>query len=102
MFPSVHRAYLLGGLFLLASFSPAAAGPKVPHGGTTFFPVTTTADSGPGSLRNAVNAANDGDYIYFFGLDGQTITLTSGELLINKTLTITGPGANLLTVARDV
>ena len=27
-----------------------------------------------------------------------TVTLTSGELVINKNLTITGPGANRLTV----
>src|SRR5262249_25464548 len=33
------------------------------------------------------------------GLNGQTITLTGGQLLLNKDLTITGPGAGLLTVS---
>src|SRR6266851_3831568 len=32
-------------------------------------------------------------------LNGQTITLTSGELLCSKNLSVTGPGANLLTVS---
>jgi hypothetical protein len=51
--------------------------------------VTTTADSGPGSLRNAVAAAGSGDTIVFsHTLAGQTIRLTSGELLIGQNLTI--------------
>jgi len=64
--------------------------------------VTTTADSGPGSLRAALAAANDGDTIQFAAaLNGQTITLTSAELLINKNLTISGPGPAQLTVRRS-
>jgi hypothetical protein len=56
--------------------------------------VTTTADSGPGSLRADVAAAQSGDTIAFApGLAGQTVFLTSGELVINKRLTIQGPGA---------
>src|SRR5215469_3108140 len=51
--------------------------------------VTTTADSGPGSLRNAIAAAGPGDIILFSStLAGQTIHLTSGELLIGQNLTI--------------
>jgi hypothetical protein len=62
--------------------------------------VTNTNDSGPGSLRYDIDAANPGDTITFASsLDGQTITLTSGELLIKAKLTIDGPGANLLTVS---
>jgi hypothetical protein len=62
--------------------------------------VTTAADSGPGSLRAEIAAAKSGDTIVFApSLDGQTITLTSGELLINKNLTITGPGAGNLTIS---
>jgi predicted outer membrane repeat protein len=61
---------------------------------------TSVADSGKGSLRAEIAAAHSGDTIVFApGLDGQTITLTSGELLINKSLTISGPGAGLLTVS---
>lgn len=64
------------------------------------FTVTNPNDSGPGSLRDAISAAASGDKINFApSLNGQTITLTSGELLINKNLTIQGPGANQLTVS---
>ena len=31
-------------------------------------------------------------------LNGQTIMLTSGELLVDKSVTISGPGANMLAV----
>jgi len=58
--------------------------------------VTNTNDSGPGSLRNALAIANDGDEITF-AVTG-TITLTSGELLVDKNITISGPGADSLAV----
>jgi hypothetical protein len=62
--------------------------------------VTTAADSGAGSLRAEIAAAHSGDSINFASsLQGQTITLTSGELLINKGLTIQGPGAAQLTIS---
>ncbi|BAQ65372.1 choice-of-anchor Q domain-containing protein [Geminocystis sp. NIES-3709] len=61
--------------------------------------VTSLADSGAGSLRNAIASANAGDTIVFQnGLTG-TITLTSGALVVNKSLTIQGLGANLLTIS---
>jgi hypothetical protein len=59
--------------------------------------VTNTNDSGFFSLRQALADANDGDTINFLGVSG-TITLTSGELLVNKSITISGPGANTLAV----
>src|SRR5262245_60551048 len=63
--------------------------------------VTNVKDSGPGSLRQAINLANQEDTIDFDpALNGQTIALTSDELSISKNITISGPGANLLTVAR--
>src|ERR1041385_7289968 len=58
--------------------------------------VTNTNDSGPGSLRQALMIANDGDTITFT-VTG-TITLTSGGLLIAKNITISGPGSNQLSV----
>jgi hypothetical protein len=62
--------------------------------------VTSTADSGPGSLRNEIAAAKNKDTIVFApSLDGQTITLTSGELDLTKNLTIQGPGAGQLTIS---
>jgi hypothetical protein len=62
--------------------------------------VTNNADSGQGSLRDIIIRACPGSTITFDpSLNGQTITLTSGELLVNKSLTIQGPGANLLTIS---
>jgi N-acetylneuraminic acid mutarotase len=63
--------------------------------------ITNTNDSGPGSLRQALADAHDSDMINFDpSLNGQTITLTSAELLIDKNITISGPGSDLLTVER--
>ncbi len=62
--------------------------------------VLNNLDSGPGSLRAEIAAAKSGDTIVFApGLNGQTITLTSGELAIAKSLNIQGPGASQLTVS---
>jgi hypothetical protein len=58
--------------------------------------VTNTDDSGPGSLRQALVDANDGDTITF-AVTGN-ITLTSGGLPITKNLTISGPGADQLSI----
>src|SRR5882724_5317651 len=58
--------------------------------------VTNTNDSGSGSLRQALADANDGDTIDF-AVTG-TIGLTSGELLVDKTITISGPGVDNLAV----
>lgn len=62
--------------------------------------VTNNLDSGPGSLRAEIAAAHNKDTIAFApNLDGQTIGLTSGELYINKSVTIQGPGASQLTIS---
>ena len=61
--------------------------------------VTNTNDSGPGSLRQALFAAVSGDTINF-SVTG-TITLTTGPLAVNKSLTISGPGANVLAIMRS-
>ncbi len=61
--------------------------------------VTSTADSGPGSLRAAIASAAPGDTISF-SVTG-TISLTSGELSITNPLTIAGPGPDQLTVQRS-
>jgi len=58
--------------------------------------VTNTNDSGPGSLRQALADANDGDTIEF-AVTG-TIGSTSGELLVGHSITISGPGAENLAV----
>jgi hypothetical protein len=62
--------------------------------------VLNTADSGPGSLRDTIAAAQSGDRIVFDpSLAGQTITLTSGELVIDKSLSIKGLRADPLTIS---
>jgi predicted outer membrane repeat protein len=65
--------------------------------------VTSAADdNNPGSLRNAIAAANSGDTIVFdSSLAGQTITLTQGEIRINpgKNITIDGANAANLTIS---
>ena len=83
------RAGLISALLLSAVAAHAAT-----------LTVTSAADSGPGTLRQAILNASTGDTINF-AVGITTITLTSGELLINKNLTINGPGANVLTVQRS-
>lgn len=64
--------------------------------------VTNTNDSGSGSLRQLILGAPAGSDIMFdptvFNVV-RTITLTSGEMAFSKNLTVSGPGANLLTVS---
>lgn len=71
---------------------------------STTFIVTNTNDSGLGSLRQAIIDANSSassgpfDIIFDPGVVG-IITLTSGQISINKSMTIHGPGARVLTVS---
>ena len=61
------------------------------------FTVTNLADSGPGSLRQAIldsNGAPGADRVLFkSGLSG-TVSLTGGELSITGPLDVIGPGAS--------
>lgn len=51
--------------------------------------VTSTADSGPGSLRKAITDLETGGLVTFHpSLDGGTILLSSGPLLLNKSILI--------------
>jgi hypothetical protein len=59
--------------------------------------VSHTADSGPGSLRDALASATDGDTIDASGVTG-AILLTNGELLVTNSVDIVGPGPGLLAV----
>ena len=79
--------FAIGMLLLYAVALPA-------HAAT--ITVTNTNDSGPGSLRQALRIANDGDTINF-AVTG-TIALTSGGLPVNKSLTISGPGKDQLSI----
>src|SRR6266571_1652069 len=62
--------------------------------------VTSTADSGAGTLRAALASAANGDTIDASGVTG-TILLTSGELLVTNSVTILGPGPANLAVNGD-
>src|SRR5712692_10404888 len=66
------------------------------------FTVLNLADSGPGSLRQAIldAEANPGPDVVNVakGVKG-TITVTSGQLNISSDLIVTGPGADRLTVS---
>jgi hypothetical protein len=74
---------LLGGIFGVLSGEPVYAATLI---------VTTTNDSGPGSLRQAVIDAAPGDTINFDpSLAGQTIVLSS-EINLDKDLSIDGSG----------
>jgi len=72
--------------------------------GATTWTVVNINDSGADSLRDAVDNSCSGDVIVFDFPDGNnnphTIPLTSGPLDIdNKNLTITGTGADKLTIS---
>jgi hypothetical protein len=76
-------------LFLIAATAHAAT-----------LTVTTTADSGAGSLRAQIAAAAGGDTVAVSATG--VITLTTGEIAVNgKNLFIIGPGANNLTVTSN-
>ena len=63
--------------------------------------VNNNNDSGTDSLRAVIANVCAGSTITFAPNVTGAINLTSGELLINKSLTINGPGANLLSVQRS-
>ncbi len=77
-----------------AALSPFSIAHPLPVSTLT---VTNTNDAGSGSLRQAIIDASSGETIKF-SVTG-TIRLTSGQLTIDKNLTINGPGANLLTIS---
>jgi hypothetical protein len=90
------KAHLIRGAFYLLLVAPVI--PFASARANTIT-VTNTNDSGPGSLRQALANANDGDTIGF-AVTG-TISLTRGELVIDKNIIISGPGPGVLTVARS-
>jgi parallel beta-helix repeat protein len=61
--------------------------------------VTNNNDAGPGSLRQAVLIAGPNETIYFAPNVASPITLTSGEIVIAKSRSISGPGARAMTVS---
>jgi hypothetical protein len=76
---------------LTVSLFLVVLGAALPSWATTYT-VTSTADSGTGSLRAALGMAATGDTINFSLTYPATITLTSGSLLVGTDVTISGPG----------
>ena len=74
---------------LLAVWLEVAAGTIAPMSAATLA-VSSTNDSGPGSLRQTIQNAAPGDTINF-AVAG-AITLTNGELVIATNHTRVGPG----------
>ncbi len=87
-----HAARRAGGTELFERFEPRTL--------LATFTVTSLADAGAGSLRQAIADANGaaGADVVEFSVAG-TITLTGGELLITESLAINGPGAGSLSVS---
>lgn len=93
-----------GGLPIPRSLGPALPlclglliGPGPGHAATHV--VTSIQDSGPGSLREIVaNADPEGTVTFDPSLNGQILMLTSGEVAIQKSLSLLGPGAASLTI----
>jgi hypothetical protein len=61
--------------------------------------VTSTADSGPGSLRSVLLSAPADSTVHFWSGVRGTITLTSGMLSLTQDVSIVGLGASLLTIS---
>lgn len=92
-------ALILACFGLAASLTVASAA-GLPHDALEGpLTVINTNDNGPGSLRQAIAEASPGDTIGFALTYPATITLTSGELLIAKSLNVSGPGAGKLAVS---
>ncbi|MDP9193665.1 MAG: right-handed parallel beta-helix repeat-containing protein [Acidobacteriota bacterium] len=79
-----------------------AALAAAPAANAAVFNVTTLADSGAGSLRQAIidaNGAAGADVITFQAALSGTITLTTGQLYITDSVDVQGPGAAVITVS---
>ena len=102
MNPTIEAHLLRGALYLLlllaVSLIPFALAQRTTAKGNrpaTTITVTNGNDSGPGSLRQALAQANDGDTINF-DPSVNIVTLTTAELVITKSITISASTANLL------
>ncbi len=91
----------------LASIAPATGGNNADIGAVEVAPqvVINTLDAGAGSLRQAIAdapvapAVSDIWFDPLLTVAPATITLTSGQLSIDRNLAIHGPGAQRLTIS---
>lgn len=94
-----RKVMALGGGAVAAAAAPLMVAGQVE---AASFEVTNLDDSGPGSLRQAIldaNAAGGADVITFQSSLSGTIVLTTGQLEINDSVDIQGPGAAAITVS---
>src|SRR6266436_348067 len=103
--PNVKVHLIRGALYLLlmlaVSLIPFALAQRTTAKGNrpaTTITVTNGNDSGPGSLRQALADANDGDTINF-DPSVNIVMLTTAELVITKSITISA-SPQMVTVAR--
>ena len=103
--PTIKAHLLRGALYLLlllaVSLIPFALAQRTTAKGNrpaTTITVTNGNDSGPGSLRQALAQANDGDTINF-DPSVSIVTLTTAELVITKSITISA-SPQMVTVQR--
>ena len=84
-------------------FCPGVEGLELRTVPSTLIVASAADDGTAGTLRALIGSASPGDTIKFgHQLDGQTITLALGQLVIGKSLTIAGPGAGKLAVSGNV
>lgn len=86
-----HRRILIEALVLGLVFLNASKGLSAT------ITVSSTANSGPGTLRAALADATNGDIIDATGISG-TITLTTGELVISNSVSVRGPNTAVLSI----
>ena len=68
------------------------------------LPVTSLADTGPGTLRSAIAQADAGSAAHTYNINFKvsgTITLESALPDLSESMNLSGPGASRLTVQRD-
>ena len=94
-YPMKTRSFII----IVAAFAGLALAAVQPAHADTIT-VTNTNDAGAGSLRDAIAVAASGDTVTFAAplFDTPQVIDINGQLEIAKNLTITGRGANLLTI----
>lgn len=96
------RRHTALGTIALLTFSVAGSGTSPqPEAVKTAFSVTTTDDTGPGSLRQAMldaNADTSGPHQITFAVTG-TINLASSLPAVTQPMTISGPGPGQLIIS---
>jgi hypothetical protein len=94
VYPSSRRRAVRGSFSLFRPILEALESRRVP----SIIAVSSTADSGAGTLRAALANAQNGDTITFNLPKPSMIQLSSSSLSVNRTVTIAGPGPASLTI----